>query len=402
RPGPVCTCSCRAAPRCGSTGSAPDTTTSRHVTSIPSWPGWRRAATSATGSWPAPPNGSAGPRTTPGASAWKSRHRNRRSTPGRFAERTPTSGGTPGPPPTAWTCAAPTRRRSTTPATPAPPTAAARSGTRPCASRAAPSSPTPTRCAPPCSTASGAASPTAAASSASPWSRSEMSTDNARKALARSTLAMLPRVSDGLSFLFVDICRVVQTDTGVCAEVETDAGAVHRVPIPTASLACVLLGPGTSITSPAMATFMRHNTTVVNCGAGGILNYGSFPAPNRTTKWSDRQARAYSDDQRRLEIATRMYQMRFGAEPPPGTSVERLRQLEGARMKALYRSLATKNRVKPFKRNYDPHDWDDQDPGNKALSAGNAALYGVVHSVLAHLGCHPALGFVHSGKQDAF
>lgn len=229
-----------------------------------------------------------------------------------------------------------------------------------------------------------------------------MSTDNARKALARPTLAMLPRVSDGLSFLFVDICRVVQTDTGVCAEVETDAGAVHRVPIPTASLACVLLGPGTSITSPAMATFMRHNTTVVNCGAGGILNYGSFPAPNRTTKWIDRQARAYSDDQRRLEIATRMYQMRFGAEPPPSTSVERLRQLEGARMKALYRSLATKNRVKPFKRNYDPHDWDDQDPVNKALSAGNAALYGVVHSVLAHLGCHPALGFVHSGKQDAF
>ncbi|MEY9212256.1 type I-E CRISPR-associated endonuclease Cas1 [Thermobifida halotolerans] len=229
-----------------------------------------------------------------------------------------------------------------------------------------------------------------------------MGADNARKALARPTLAMLPRVSDGLSFLSVDICRVVQTDTGVCAEIETDAGGVHRVPIPTASLACVLLGPGTSITSPASATFMRHNTTVVNCGAGGILNYGSFPAPNRTTKWIDRQARAYSDDERRLEIATRMYEMRFGEEPPPGTPVERLRQFEGARMKALYRSLAAKNRVKPFKRNYDPHDWDGQDPVNKALSAGNAALYGVVHSVLAHLGCHPALGFVHSGKQDSF
>lgn len=226
--------------------------------------------------------------------------------------------------------------------------------------------------------------------------------DNPRKALARPTLAMLPRVSDGLSFLYVDVCRIVQTDTGVCAEVETETGRIHRVPIPTASLACVLLGPGTSITSPAMATFMRHNTTVVTCGAGGILNYGSFPAPNRTTKWIDRQERAYSDDRRRRDVAVRMYEMRFGEEPPPGASIERLRQLEGARMKALYRSLAAKNRVKPFKRNYNPHDWDDQDPVNKALSASNAALYGVVHSVLAHLGCHPALGFIHSGKQDAF
>ncbi len=61
-------------------------------------------------------------------------------------------------------------------------------------------------------------------------------------------------------------------------------------------------------------------------------------------------------------------------------------------MKALYRSLAAKNRVKPFKRNYNPHDWDDQDPVNKALSASNAALYGVVHSVLAHLAATPRSG----------
>ncbi|GLU49911.1 type I-E CRISPR-associated endonuclease Cas1e [Nocardiopsis ansamitocini] len=226
--------------------------------------------------------------------------------------------------------------------------------------------------------------------------------DNARKLLARPTLAMLPRVSDGLSFLFADICRIVQTDTGVCAEIETEASGVQRVPIPTASLACVLLGPGTSITGRAMETFMRHNTTVVNCGAGGILNYGSFPAPNRTVKWLDRQARAYADDERRLDVATRMYEMRFDEEVAEGTSIERLRALEGQRMKALYRQLAAKNGVKPFKRSYDPGDWDEQSPVNKALSSANAALYGVAHSVIAHLGCSAGLGFVHSGKQHSF
>src|SRR5699024_5003376 len=39
------------------------------------------------------------------------------------------------------------------------------------------------------------------------------------------TLAMLPRVSDNLSFLYADIVKVVQTDTGVCAETETESPA---------------------------------------------------------------------------------------------------------------------------------------------------------------------------------
>lgn len=224
----------------------------------------------------------------------------------------------------------------------------------------------------------------------------------ARKALARPTLAMLPRVSDNLSFLFADICRIVQTDTGVCAEYAAGAGSVHRVPIPTAALACVLLGPGTSISAPALATFMRHGTTVVTSGSGGVLHYGSLVPQARTTLWLDRQVRAYANDVKRLDVARHMYELRFGEEVEEGTSIERLRALEGQRMKALYRQHATRNHVKPFKRNYDPEAWDEQNPVNKALSAGNAALYGVVHSVIVHLGCSPALGFVHTGKQHSF
>ncbi|MFW6641017.1 type I-E CRISPR-associated endonuclease Cas1e [Nocardiopsis algeriensis] len=229
-----------------------------------------------------------------------------------------------------------------------------------------------------------------------------MSESDARKALARPTLAMLPKVSDNLSFLYADICRIVQTDTGVCAEVAAGAGSLHRVPVPTAALACLLLGPGTSITAPALATLMRHGTTVVATGSGGILHYGSLVPQARTTLWLDRQVRAYADDKRRMAVARRMYELRFGDEVPEEIGIERLRALEGQRMRALYRQLAARHRVKPFKRNYDPSSWDEQNPVNKALSAGNAALYGVVHSVVAHLGCSPALGFVHTGKQHSF
>lgn len=226
--------------------------------------------------------------------------------------------------------------------------------------------------------------------------------DTPRRALARPTLAMLPKVSDNLSFLYADIVRIVQTDTGVCAETEDENGFIQRVSIPTASIACLLLGPGTSITQPALATFLRHGTSVVTSGAGGILHYGALQAGEKTTAWLERQVSAYTDEERRLRVAHAMFELRFGEEPPAQAAVGDLRRLEGRRMQKLYRSLSTKYHLKPFRRNYDPEAWDEQDPVNRAFGAGNAALYGVVHSVIAHLGCSPALGFVHHGKQHSF
>jgi len=39
---------------------------------------------------------------------------------------------------------------------------------------------------------------------------------------------------------------------------------------------------------------------------------------------------------------------------------------------------------------------------NRALSAANSALYGVVHAAIVASGYSPALGFIHSGKQLSF
>jgi len=99
--------------------------------------------------------------------------------------------------------------------------------------------------------------------------------DRARARLTVPTLAMLRRVADSLSFLYLDIVRVVQDDTGVCAQIETGRGT-DLVYIPTASLSCLLLGPGTSITTPALSTLARHGTTVV-CSAPG--REASAPTP---------------------------------------------------------------------------------------------------------------------------
>ncbi|MGK5551222.1 type I-E CRISPR-associated endonuclease Cas1e [Actinomadura kijaniata] len=225
-------------------------------------------------------------------------------------------------------------------------------------------------------------------------------TTDARRKLGAPTLAMLPRIADSLSFLYLESVRIVQDDTGVCAQVESPRGT-ERVYLPTAALACVLLGPGTSITQPAMATFARHGTTLVCVGAGGVRSYSATLPAALSTTWLERQARAWADPDQRLQVATRMYQHRFG-NAPPGATLAQLRGLEGQRVKALYRLLATQYRIKRFRRNYDPTSWETQDAINLALSAANACMYGVVHAATIALGCSPALGFVHSGTQMAF
>jgi CRISPR-associated protein Cas1 len=212
---------------------------------------------------------------------------------------------------------------------------------------------------------------------------------------------MLPRVADSLSFLYLESVRISQDDTGVLASVDSPRGT-EQVYIPTAALSCLLLGPGTSITQPALATLARHATSVVCVGAGGVRAYASIAPATLTTTWLEKQARNWADDTGRTDVASRMYRARFAVNVPDGTTIAQLRGMEGQRIKALYKLLAQKHRVPRFRRNYDPAAWDSQDPVNLALSAANTCLYGVVHAAICALGCSPALGFVHNGTQLAF
>jgi CRISP-associated protein Cas1 len=226
---------------------------------------------------------------------------------------------------------------------------------------------------------------------------------DARRRLAAPTLAMLPRVADSLSFLYLDMVRIVQDDTGVCAQIQVDQDRTDLVYLPTAAVSCLLLGPGVSITTPALATLARHGTSVVCTGAGGVRAYAGILPDSLTTHWLERQVQAWSNPEQRLDVAVRMYGMRFGPDQvPDGTTLAQLRGMEGQRMKALYRILAQQHGIGRFRRNYHPDQWDQQDPVNLALSAANTCLYGIVHAALLALGLSPALGFVHTGTQHAF
>ncbi|MET7318507.1 MULTISPECIES: type I-E CRISPR-associated endonuclease Cas1e [Streptomyces] len=214
---------------------------------------------------------------------------------------------------------------------------------------------------------------------------------------------MLPRVADSLSFLYLDMVRVVQDDTGVCAQIKTDGGRTDLVYLPTAALSCLLLGPGVSITTRALSTLARHGTSVVCVGAGGIRAYAGILPDSLTTRWLEQQVTTWADPAKRLDVAIHMYRMRFqDADIPHTVTLEQLRGMEGQRMKAFYKILAQQHGIGRFRRNYRPDQWDSQDPVNLALSAANTCLYGVVHAALLALGLSPALGYVHTGTQHAF
>lgn len=94
--------------------------------------------------------------------------------------------------------------------------------------------------------------------------------------------------------------------------------------------------------------------------------------------------------------------MRFPDDVVDGLSLEQLRGKEGARVRAIYRREARRTGVEWHGRVYESGEWEFADSVNQALSAGNAALYGVTHAVVEALGLSAGLGFVHTGSALSF
>ncbi len=114
------------------------------------------------------------------------------------------------------------------------------------------------------------------------------------------------------------------------------------------------------------------------------------------------QARLALDDDARLKVVRKMYELRFKEKPPEKRSVQQLRGIEGARVKKMYQLFAQQYRVKWKQRNYDPKNWNASDPVNQCISAATACLYGVTEAAILAAGYAPAVGFIHTGKPLSF
>jgi len=214
----------------------------------------------------------------------------------------------------------------------------------------------------------------------------------------RTTPAGLPRVQDRVSTLYADKAAVDRDGNAVVVSRVT--GTVH---IPATLIAALLLGPGCTITSAAVTLLADSGTSVLWTGQQGVRLYAAGTATTRTSRLLLRQAWLVSSPVRRVGVARRMYAMRFPGEDVTRMTMQQLRGREGARVRASYRLHAQRTGVPWTARRYVPGSaFAAGDDINRALSAANACLYGVMHAAICAVGASPGLGFVHTGHALAF
>lgn len=207
----------------------------------------------------------------------------------------------------------------------------------------------------------------------------------------------LVRVADRISFVYVEHALISRQDSAVT--LTSERGVIH---LPAAQLSCLLIGPGCRVTHHAMMLLAECGTTAAWVGEKGVRFYASGRGLTRSSRMIEAQARLVTNTRTRLDVARRMYELRFPDEDVSHLTMQQLRGREGARVRKIYRREADRTGVTWTRRDYRPDDFDSSDDVNRALSAANSALYGVVHAVVVALGASPALGFVHTGGDLAF
>ncbi len=220
-----------------------------------------------------------------------------------------------------------------------------------------------------------------------------MTKPNAKK----TNLIELPRISDRISFIYVEHAKVNRQDSAITV---TDERGIVR--IPAAMTSVLMLGPGTEITHRAMELIGDTGTSILWVGERGVRLYAHGRALTKSSRLLEKQANLISNQRSRLAVARKMYQIRFPKEDVSTSTMQQLRGREGSRVRKTYRNYAKKYDVEWTGRKYNANDFESSTPINQALSSANVSLYGLVYSVITALGLAPGLGFIHVNHELSF
>ena len=80
----------------------------------------------------------------------------------------------------------------------------------------------------------------------------------------------LPKLRDSLSYLYLEHCRIEQSDLAI--EIVDKEG---RTPVPVASLSVLMLGPGTRISHAAVMACAENGCSVLWCGEENVRFYAA-------------------------------------------------------------------------------------------------------------------------------
>lgn len=203
----------------------------------------------------------------------------------------------------------------------------------------------------------------------------------------------LPRATDRIGIISLEYARIRRSGNTITA---SNSDGTYTLPV--ATLTAIFAGPGTSITHEAATLIADCGVTLCWTGSGAIRAYGTITPLAVQADLLHQHVTTWSIPESRLAAARRAYQLRFSDDVHDLTFTE-LRMLEGRRMKRAYRDQCENHNLAWTKRT---PQWETADPINRAITASYQCLYGAAANVIAALGCLPSLGFIHTGKRDAF
>jgi len=177
------------------------------------------------------------------------------------------------------------------------------------------------------------------------------------------------------------------------------AAGAYGIPFQTVS--AIILEPGTAVSHDALRLLASHGTGLIVAGEQGVRFYASMPFGQDESALARAQVKAWSDPDRRVAIARRMYAWRLG-EVLPSTDLTALRGIEGARVKTLYRTLAQQHGLSWAGRHYDRDDPEATDRVNQALNHASTAMRAAALIAVAATSTIPQLGFIHEDSAAAF
>jgi CRISPR-associated protein Cas1 len=223
-------------------------------------------------------------------------------------------------------------------------------------------------------------------------------TETASRLLVKVTRDSLPQVKSKYPFIYLERGRLEIDDSSV-KWIDCDANVVR---LPIATLNCLLLGPGTSLTHEAVKVMAAANCGVCWVGEDSLLFYAAGQTPTADTRNFRKQMQIACDEKKAVEVARRMFARRFPKADLAGKTLKEMMGMEGYRVRELYEKKAQEYKIGWKGRAYTPGKFELGDLTNQILTAANAALYGILSSAIHSMGFSPHIGFIHSGSPLPF
>ena len=116
----------------------------------------------------------------------------------------------------------------------------------------------------------------------------------------------IPNVHSQISFIYVEHAYIHVQDSAILI---IKKGI--KTPIPSCTLACLILGPGTTITHAAIRLLQGSGCVVIWDGEGQRAFYAYGMEESRKSKNFLKQVDYYSNQKLHMKVVKKMYQKRF-------------------------------------------------------------------------------------------